>query len=399
MAEKLDTLDFARRRLAALRKRDLERVLRPVGAPSDTWVNVDGHRLLNLSSNNYLGLAGRPEVKAASAAAALDLGTGAGASRLVSGTRDLDIELETRLSRFKGFDGALVFTSGYAANVGVIPALVGPGDLVIGDELNHASLIDGCRLSRADFKTYLHRDVDDLERLLVGAREAGLRGRVLVVTDTVFSMDGDVAPLSAIAVLCRRFDAILMVDEAHSTGCLGPGGRGLVADLGLESDVTVTMGTLSKAFGSLGAFVGGRDPLREYLLNTARSFIFTTALPAAVLAASLTALDIIEREPELPVRLQANASRLRQLLQERGFNTLDSETQIIPVLIGSAATTMKMASLLRERGVLTAAARPPTVPAGTSRLRVSVMATHTESDLLFAADAFATIGTELGLVQ
>ncbi len=399
MAEREDKrLDFARRRLEALRRRHLHRNLSPIANGIDPWIEIDGRRLLNLSSNNYLGLATHPEVTAASATAAQTLGCGSGASRLISGTSELHQRLETRLARFKNAERALVFNSGHTANTGVIPALVGPGDLVLGDELNHASLIDGCRLSRAEFQTYAHRDASALEEQLCKSVREGPSKRRLVVTDSVFSMDGDLAPLTEITALCRYYDALLFVDEAHATGCLGPAGRGLVAHLGLEEDVTLTMSTLSKALGGFGAFVTGTSLLIEYLINVCRGFIFTTALPPTVVAASLAALDVLEREPEMVDRLQANGDQLRRGLQELGFDTLGSETHIVPVLVGSSDRVMEMAASLRQEGIFAVPIRPPTVPMGAARIRLSVMATHTPADLDLAIAAFENVGKRIGII-
>lgn len=384
------------RRLEALRGRHLYRRLSQVSAGTEPWAEVDGRWLLNLSSNNYLGLARHPEVVAAAARAAETHGCGAGSSRLIAGTQDLHRALEERLAAFKGTESALLFNSGYTANVGVIPALTGPGDLVLGDELNHASLIDGCRLSRAEYRTFPHRDVAALEEQLEGWTR-GHGGRRLVVTDTVFSMDGDLAPLEEIASLCARFGALLMVDEAHATGCLGPGGRGLVAQLGLEEQVPVFMGTLSKALGSFGAFIAGERGLTEYLVNVARSFIFTTALPPMVVAASLAALEVLEREAHRVACLQENAAMFRAGLRDLGFDTLGSQTQIVPVLVGSAARALEMAAALRDEGVFVVAIRPPTVPSGRARIRASIMATHSPADLEWAVEAFGRVGRRLGV--
>jgi 8-amino-7-oxononanoate synthase len=363
-----------------------------VAAGAEPWIEVDGRRLLNLSSNNYLGLANHPEVRAAAAAAAEWNGAGSGSARLIAGTDALHEELERRLAAFKGAEAALLFGSGYLANLGVIPALVGPGDVVLGDELNHASLVDGCRLSRAEFHTYRHRDESDLQRLLFEASRRDQSGRVLIVTDSVFSMDGDCAPLREISHLCEYHDALLYVDEAHATGCVGPGGRGLVDLYGLNGNpAMLAMSTLSKALGSLGAVVTGHRLMIDYLINVCRTFLFTTALPPPVVAAALAALDLLEREPELVARLQRNAEMLRAGLRDLGFDTLDSATQIVPVLVGDARETLDLAAALRERGVFVVAIRPPTVPAGQSRLRASVMATHTTEDIAFALDAFAAV--------
>ncbi len=399
MDKKIRPGHFMQRRLDALHKRHLYRQLHVVAAGCDPWLERDGQRLLNLSSNSYLGLAGHPDVKAAAAAAASELGCGAGASRLIAGTSALQITLETRLAHFKQAEAALLFSSGYMANIGVIPALVGPGDLVLGDELNHASLIDGCRLSRATYQTYPHTNVTALEQHLIRARTRGPQGQCLVVTDTVFSMDGDLAPLADIAALCQQYDALLYVDEAHATGCIGPGGRGLVAATGVKEQVMVAMSTLSKALGNAGAFITADQLVIEYVLNVARSFIFTTALPPTVVAAALAALDVLEREPQRVERLQALGTFFRQSLQQLGFNTLASATHIVPVLVGDSARALEMASALQQAGVFAVAIRPPTVPLGAARVRASVMASHTEEDLAFAIDAFGTVGRRLGLID
>jgi 8-amino-7-oxononanoate synthase len=355
-------------------------------------VEVDGRRLLNLSSNNYLGLATEPSVRAAAAAAAAQYGAGSGSARLIAGTDALHRELEQRLAGFKGAEAVLLFGSGYLANLGLIPALVGPGDVVLGDELNHASLVDGCRLSRAEFCTYAHCEESDLRRVMIEAHRNESSGRTLVVTDTVFSMDGDRAPLDAIAGICDEWGAILYVDEAHATGCVGPGGRGLIEAYGLDGHPAIlTMSTLSKALGSLGAVVTGPRLMIDYFVNVCRTFLFTTALPPAVVASALAALDLVECEPNRVIALQRNAQLLRNGLQHLGFDTMHSDTHIVPILVGDAQETLAFAAALRERGVFVVAIRPPTVPAGQSRLRASVMATHSEDDITFALDAFAAV--------
>jgi 8-amino-7-oxononanoate synthase len=390
-------LEFMRHRLDDLREQHLYRQVRAVANGTEPWIELDGQRLLNLSSNNYLGLATHPAVTAAASAAA-ERGA-AGSARLVAGTSDLHQALEAQLARFKASESALLFNSGYAANAGIIPALVGTGDVVLSDELNHASLIDGCRLSRAERRIYRHGDVSYLAEQLSSLVRAGHQGRRLVVTDSVFSMDGDVAPLTDIAALCSRYSTMLLVDEAHSTGCLGPGGRGLVAELGLERQVTIVMSTLSKALGSFGAFVAADQLVTDYLVNHARSFIFSTALPASLVAASLAALHVLECEPWRTQRLQDNAEFFRQQLQSLGFSTLSSTTQIVPVVVGDAGKTLAMAAGLRAEGIFAVAIRPPTVPEASARIRASLMATHTPADVLFAVEAFARVGGRLGLVD
>ncbi|MGH2480393.1 MAG: aminotransferase class I/II-fold pyridoxal phosphate-dependent enzyme, partial [Ktedonobacteraceae bacterium] len=271
-------------------------------------------------------------------------------------------------------------------------------DVILGDALNHASIIDGCRLSGAEYRTYAHRDIKDLAYQLMELQRAGRRGTHLVVTDSVFSMDGDVAPLPAIAQLCQEYDALLVVDEAHATGCLGPGGRGLVAQYGLEREVTATVHTLSKAFGSVGACVTSSALIKEYLVNVARHFIFTTASPPSQLATCLAALDLLQEQPDLAAQLQDKAAFFRAQLQASGFDTLDSETQIIPVLVGDSGRALLMAKLLREAGVYAVAIRPPTVPMGASRIRFSIMASHSEEDLHFAVEAVSNVGKDMGII-
>ena len=387
------------RRLETISSRHLLRHLAPLAHGAAPWIERDGHKLLNLSSNNYLGLADHPHMQEAAIAAIRAYGCGTGASRLITGTTPLHIQAEQRLAAFKKSERALLFTSGYHANMGVISSFVGHGDVVLSDELNHASIIDGCRLSGAERRIYPHNNTAALAQQLEELARAGHTGTRLVVTDSVFSMDGDLAPLAEIAALCRKYDALLVVDEAHATGCLGPGGRGLVAQLGLETEITASISTLSKAFGTIGAFVTCDSLVHEFLLNVARPFIFTTALPPADLAASLAALDILEADPELPTRLQHKAAFFRAGLQKLGFQTMASETQIVPLLIGDTTRTLAMAERLRAYGVYAVAIRPPTVPEGAARLRFSIMASHTEDDLAFALEGIARAGRELDMID
>ncbi len=379
--------DDRRRREAA----GLQRALRPVDGPQDAHVEIDGRRVLSLSSNNYLGLANHPEVVEAAVAATRRYGVGAGASRLISGSMRLHHAFEERLADFKRSQAALLFTSGYQANVGVIAALVGAEDAVFSDALNHASLIDGCRLSRAAIHVFPHRDVATLEAQL---RAAPARRR-LIVTDSVFSMDGDQAPLAAICALAERHEAMVMVDEAHATGVIGARGAGVVEQLGLHDRVTVQVGTLGKALGAFGAYAAGSRALVDHLINRARPFIFTTALPPAVVAAADAALTIVEREPQRREALRRNAMRLRRGLGALHFTVHgETDSHIVPVIIGDAEPTMALSRALLARGVLAHGIRPPTVPAGTGRIRAAVMATHTDADIDQALAAFGAARLE-----
>ena len=374
------------RRLDELRELGLHRRLRLIETPQGARVTLDGRPVLLLCSNDYLGLAGHPAVREAAAEAAFAWGAGAGASRLVAGNMTVHAELERRLAAFKSTESALLLGSGYLANLGVVSALAGEGEVVFSDQLNHASIVDGCRLSRAETFVYRHSDVEHLEW---GLRRADSRA-ALIVTDGVFSMDGDVAPLAELHTLARRYGVRLVVDEAHGTGTIGPGGRGAVAAAGLDGQVDVIVGTLGKALGSYGAFVCCDAVTTDYLVNTMRPLIFSTALPPSVPAAAAAALEVLQAEPERARRLQANAELLRRELADRGVAVGASPTQIIPVVVGEADATMRACERALENGVFAQGIRPPTVAAGTSRLRLTVMATHAEADLRAAAEVVAT---------
>jgi len=360
--------------LEAVEARGLLRRLRVVGGAQDAVVHVDGREAVLLCSNNYLGLASHPEVLHAAARATRDFGASAVSSRLISGHMTPHAALEAKIAAWKGVEAALLFSTGYHANVGVISSVVGSEDVVVSDELNHASIIDGCRLSRARIAVYRHNDVDHLREVLADSSAAR---RVLVVTESVFSMDGDLAPLVAIADAAAEHGAWLMVDEAHAAGVFGPAGAGLVAALGLTSRVDIHMGTLGKALGSFGAYVAGSRRLVDHLVNRARSFIFTTGLPPSAAAAAGAALDVIAREPERAAGLLERARALGERLRRAGLDVPNVESQILPVMVGDARAAVTAASALLERGYYVAAIRPPTVPPGTSRLRLSLMATHT----------------------
>ncbi len=385
MSHGLDWLDGA---LDDLRDRDLLRVLTYCAGTPGPEVTIDGELHLLLASNNYLGLAGDPRVIAGARAALEAYGAGAGASRLVTGSLDLHRRLEERIAALKGADDALVFPTGFQANVGTIPALVGPDDVVFSDELNHASIIDGIRLSRARAVRYAHADADALEAAI---RDAGPARRRLIVTDTVFSMDGDLAPLPAIVELAERHDCMLMVDEAHATGVLGPNGAGAIEHFGLEGRVGVVMGTLSKAIGAQGGFVAGQQDLCDYLRTRARGFVFTTALAPAATGAALAALDIVRDEPVRRERLHALVARLVAGVRELGFEVLPTDSAVVGVLIGEARPALEAAAALRRERVWAPAIRPPSVPPGTARLRLTVMATHDESHLDWALRALAGV--------
>jgi 8-amino-7-oxononanoate synthase len=372
-------------RLEEIRERGLYRKLRSVSGPQGPRVLLDGRPVLLLCSNNYLGLADHPRVREAAAEAAMRYGAGSGASRLISGNMTIHRRLEEALSDFKGPAACVLFGSGYLANSGVVSALAREGDVVFSDALNHASIVDGCRLSRAETFVYDHCDVDHLDW---GLSQAEGRG-ALIVTDGVFSMDGDVAPLRDIVELAHRHDARVMVDEAHGTGCIGPGGRGLVAELGLEGEVDVIVGTLGKALGSYGAYVLCDQTMAEYLINTARTLIFSTALPPPAVAAALAALGLLREQPRRVEKLQRNARALRDALAESGLPVEDGDTPIVPLIVGDSDTAVAAGDRALERGVFAPAIRPPTVPAGTSRLRLAVMASHTKSELREAAAVLA----------
>jgi len=381
-------------RLDELRERGLHRRLRMISGPQGPRVLLDGRPVLLLCSNNYLGLADHPLVREAAAEAAMRWGAGAGASRLISGNMKLHRRLEERLAAFKDQEAALLFGSGYLANIGAIAALARNGEVVFSDQLNHASIIDGCRLSRAETFAYRHADLDHLEW---GLRKAEGRGS-LIVSDGVFSMDGDVAPIEGLVRLAHRYDCRLMVDEAHATGAIGPGGRGSVAAAGLSDQVDVVVGTLGKALGSYGAYVCGSRVLVDYLINVARPFIFSTAPPPPSVAAADAALEVLISNPHRVERLGANAKGMREALLAEGLPLAPSETQIVPVMVGDPEVTVQLSELALERGVFAQGIRPPTVPEGTSRLRLATMATHRGSELVRAAKVIGDAAREIGLL-
>ena len=375
--------------------RHLTRRLTPIHSGVGPVVEMAGRQILLFASNDYLGLAMHPEVIQASVEATQRFGAGSGAARLVSGSLPPHQELETALAEFKGTEAALTYSSGYLANIGTIPVLIGQGGLILADRLCHASLIDGCRLSAADFRIYRHTDMSHLESLLAARRHAR---RTLIVTDGLFSMDGDLAPLPELSRLAQEYEADLYIDDAHGTGVMGPHGRGTAEHFGLEAGIPFQMGTLGKAFGSSGAYLAGSSTLIQYLMNTSRSFIFTTAPPPGTAAASTTAIRIVQREPERRARLWANRERLFTGLTQLGFSLSPSISPIIPILVGSAETALSFARYLFTEGVYAPAIRPPTVPDSTSRIRVTVTSEHTPSHIEQALAAFQRAGQSAGLI-
>jgi 8-amino-7-oxononanoate synthase len=387
--------DFMQQQLAKSARQGLALSLPVVIGSAEPWVMIDEKRVLNLASNCYLSLSTHPLICEAAKAAIDAHGAGTCSARVLGGNSPLTEELEYRLAAFKGAEAALLFSSGFMANVGVIQALVGKQDHIFGDELNHASIQDGIRLSGAQYHPFRHNDTERLKDLLASAPPDGRR---LVITESVFSMDGDVAPLRQIAELCRDYGAMCLVDEAHATGCLGPGGRGMVAQLGLEQEVTAVVNTLGKALSSHGAFITGSALTINYVRQFAHTFIFTTALPPATMAASLAALTHLEAHPELPERIQSNAAFFREGLQRLGFNTCTSQTQIVPILIGGEDTTVQVCSALLEEGVFAGGVRFPIVARGKARIRASIVAAHTQEDLQLALSAFERVGKRLEII-
>ncbi|MBI3752795.1 MAG: 8-amino-7-oxononanoate synthase [Deltaproteobacteria bacterium] len=377
-------LDFIDEDLTGLKKSGLFRRLSLIEGPQEPRVKINGEDVILLCSNNYLGLANHPKIKEAAVRAIEKYGFGSGASRLVSGTMEPHKELEHRLAKFKGTEAALVFNSGYHANIGIISALVGRGDVIFSDKLNHASIIDGCLLSKAELKRYPHKDINSLEALLKKHAARSTQHATLIVTDGVFSMDGDIAPLKELSELAEKYNCMFMADDAHATGVLGINGRGALEHFDIENSNIIQMGTLGKALGSFGAYAAGSRKLIDYLINKARPFIYTTSLPPAVCAASIAAIDIVENEPHLRRNLWDRIAYFRAGLQEAGIDTMKSETQIIPILVRDADRAVKLSRNLLEKGVFVQAIRPPTVPESASRMRVTLMANHSWDDLKYA---------------
>jgi 8-amino-7-oxononanoate synthase len=383
---------FIEAELQRLNDEGLYRRLRRVDGDQGPTLVLNGREVVNFSSNNYLGLANHPALREAAKDAIDRYGCGSGASRLISGNMTLHEELEAKVAELKGSEAALIFNSGFQANIGVIPTLVGHDDAVFSDALNHASIIDGCRLSRAQVYVYGHADLQQLEDCL---KQASACRRKLIVTETLFSMDGDEAPLEEIVELAEKYDAMVMVDEAHATGVYGPNGAGIVAKLGLGGRALVQMGTLGKALGGFGAYVAGSAGFRELMINRCRSFVFTTALPPAVMAMGIAALDIVKKEPQRRRSLWENCAKLQSGLTALGYALANSQSQIMPLMVGDADECMRLSERLLARGIFAQGIRPPTVPPGTSRLRITVMATHAGEHLERALGAFEEAAREM----
>lgn len=381
--------------IASLKEQGLFNTIRTLSSPQGAWLVVDGRRVLNFSSNNYLGLANHPRLVEAAKRAMDTHGVGPAAVRSIAGTMDLHLELEERLARFKGVEAAVTFQSGFMANLATIPALVGRGDVIFSDQLNHASIIDGCRLSRAQIVAYEHNNPDDLRKKIAETTEYNRR---LIVTDGVFSMDGDIAPLPEIAAIASEHGILLMVDDAHGEGVLGRGGRGIVDHFGLHGQVDVEIGTLSKAFGVVGGVVAGNKVIVDWLRQRGRPFLFSSAMAVPDVAANITAVELLEASTELVDRLWSNAEYFKQGMQSLGFDTGQTQTPIVPVMLGEAPLAQQFSRRMFEEGVFVMAIGYPTVPHGKARLRVMNSATHSRDDLDMALERFARVGRELGVI-
>ena len=388
-------LAFLGAELDSLRAQGLYRRLRVLDGEQGARASVDHRSVVNLSSNNYLGLTTHPALRARAVEATDRLGVGSGSVRPIAGTMEIHVELERRLAAFKRTEAAVVFQSGFTANAGAVSSILGRDDVIVSDELNHASIIDGARLSQATIKVFPHRDAAAARRIL---QELPGTPRTLLITDGVFSMDGDLGALPELCDLADEFGCIMMVDDAHASGVFGQDGRGTVDHFGLHGRVDVQVGTLSKAIGALGGYVAGSRALVEYLYHRARPFLFSTSHPPAVAASCLAALDVLESEPELVARLWENTRMFKSGLEALGFNTGASESPITPVIVGDAAIAMALSDGLFEAGVFAQGIGFPTVPRGKARVRTIVTATHTRDELQFALDCFEKVGIELGVI-
>ncbi|MCB0076619.1 MAG: glycine C-acetyltransferase [Anaerolineales bacterium] len=392
-----DPLAWINDELDHLRDQGLLTNIRVLESPQGAWLTVGGQRVLNFGSNNYLGLANDPRLVSAASAAMEEMGVGPGAVRTIAGTMDLHIQLEERLAEFKGAEATVVLQSGFTANLATIPAVVGKGDVIFSDRLNHASIIDGCRLSGAKIIPYEHNSPEALETAITSHKDR--YNRRLVVTDGVFSMDGDIAPLPALTEVAKRHDAIMMVDDAHGEGVLGRGGRGIVDHFGLHGAVDIEVGTLSKAFGVMGGFVAGSQSLVTWLKQRGRPFLFSSALTVPDSAACLAAVDILEASTTLVDRLWANAARLQAGLSTLGFDIGKTATPITPMILGEAPLAQRFSARLFDEHIFATAIAFPTVPHGTARIRLMPSAAHSEDDLDFALQTIGAIGRELGVIS
>ena len=389
-------LNWINDELHSLKEAGLYNKIRTLSSPQGAWLVVDGKRVLNFCSNNYLGLANHPRVVAAAQEAMRQYGIGPAAVRTIAGTMDLHLQLEQRIAAFKGVEDAITFQSGFTANTGAIPALVGKEDMIFSDELNHASIIDGCRLSRATIIRYAHADPTDLEAKI--KEHQGHYRRGLIITDGVFSMDGDYPPLDKITEIAEAYDLMLMVDDAHGEGVLGEGGRGIVDHFKLHGRVDVEVGTFSKAFGVVGGVVAGNARIVEWLRQRGRPFLFSSAVTVPDVAATLASIDILEESTELVDRLWTNAAFFKGEMKDLGFDTGKSMTPITPVMLGEATLAREFSRRLYEEGVFAMALGFPTVPVGLARIRVMISASHSEEDLQQALAAFAKVGKQLGVI-
>ncbi len=387
--------DFLVQEIHSLKEQGLFNTIRTIESPMDGWVEIDGRRVLNFCANNYLGLANHPRLREAAKQAIDSYGIGPGAVRTIAGTMSLHVELEKRLAEFKGVEDAITLQSGFTANLAVIPALVGRGDVIFSDELNHASIIDGCRLSRAEVVRYAHCDPDDLRRVIA---ETEVEGRAMIISDGVFSMDGDVAPLPALYEVAEENDILLMVDDAHGEGVLGKGGRGIVDHFDLHGKVDIEIGTMSKAFGVVGGIVAGKRVIVDWLRQRGRPFLFSSAMTVPDVAACLAAVDLLEASTEQVDRLWSNAAFFKGKMNDMGFDTGFTETPIVPVMLGEAPLAKEFSRKLCEQGVFAMALGFPTVPRGQARIRVMNTAAHSQDDLEQGLTAFEKVGKELGVI-
>ena len=390
-----DPLSYLQADLDSLKQQGLYRHLRILEGEQKPKTTFDHHQVVNLSSNNYLGLTTHPRLRDAALDATRRLGVGSGSVRSIAGTMEIHMELERRLAAFKKVESVVVFQSGFAANAGTVSAVLNKDDVVISDELNHASIIDGCRLSRATIKVFPHKDVDAARQVLRGLPPAQ---RKLLITDGVFSMDGDLGALPGLCALAEEFGCIMMVDDAHASGVFGANGRGTVDHFGMHGRLDIQVGTLSKAIGALGGYVAGSKTLIEYLYHRARPFLFSTSHPPAVAAACIAAIDVLEQEPQIIDRLWENTTFFKNGLQALGFATGASQSPITPVIVGDGALAMRLSDRLFEEGVFAQGIAFPTVPRDKARVRTIVTATHTRDELQFALDVFGAVGRELGIL-